>query len=174
MPGTPITRGKFVWPGGFGGCPTGHGCSKQLEACVEQNYKNQTPEGPAWCADPDSWAALRLASCQAYVAAALTPPKSAGLGTWAPPRPCHTGLGIPYLLTFLLKPHRENQQGHVHIHSAFSRSWKLRLRAKSLVQSHAETKEQRQSWSPMCRSRPQSLRPPCLHCAVCVCTLVCV
>lgn len=80
----------------------------------------------------------------------------------------------PLLLMFLLKPLRENQQGHVHIHSAFSRSWKLRLRAKSLVQSHTETKEQRQSWSPMCRSSPQSLRPLCLHCAVCVCTLVCV
>lgn len=99
MPGTPITRGKFVWPGGLGGCRTGHGCSswgsKQLKACVEQNYKNQRPEGPAWCIAPDSWAALCLASCQAYVAAALTPPISAGLNTWAPPRPCHTGLGIP-------------------------------------------------------------------------------
>lgn len=80
----------------------------------------------------------------------------------------------PLLLTFLLKPHRENQQGHVHIHSAFSWSWKLRLRAKSLVQSHAETKEQRQSWSPMCRSSPQSQASMPPLCCVCVHTCVCV
>lgn len=165
--GCQIAGGGFVWSGGLERCPVGHGCwapTRGLETallCIIQNYNNQRPESPAWCTAPGSWAASHLPG-------QLPGRWGCCSDSWhiLSSRLCNTSMGTTSSVDITPKINKVMFT----LTPPFLRAGNLRLRTKSLVQSHPETKEHRVGI--LCTNPVFSLS--CPHCAVRVHTLMCM